>query len=85
MQALKTHPRDEQENRFLLRRAERLYAELPLRERQLLDGLLSGFEEVLELRDKEAIEKYVEQLREFVAAYDTDHDEDDAEGFENEW
>jgi molecular chaperone HscC len=70
MQALKAHPREDAVNRLLLRRAERLYQELPMRERQLLDSLLAGFEEVLELRDAEAIDRYREELQAFVSTYD---------------
>jgi molecular chaperone HscC len=76
MQALKLHPREDAVNRFLLRRAERLYAELPLREREVLDGLLSGFEEVLELRDAEAMERYRNSLEEFLARFER-YGEDD--------
>lgn len=82
MQALKIHPRDETTNRYLLRRAERLYAELPLRERRILDHLLHGFESVLEIRDQAAMEKYREELHEFLKSYDAESEEEgDANDF----
>src|SRR5690606_13805871 len=43
MQRLKTHPREETVNRFLLKRAERVYRELPLLERERLADLMDGF------------------------------------------
>jgi molecular chaperone HscC len=70
MQALKTHPREETENRFLLRRAERVYQELPSLERGLLARMLDGFEEALELRDVEAIDRHREALAEFLERFD---------------
>lgn len=76
MQAMKLHPREDAINRFLLRRAERLYAELPLGEREALEGLLNGFEEVLELRDAEAIERYRNSLEEFLARFERYSDDE---------
>ena len=45
MQRLKTSPRDLEVNRLLLRRGERVYAELAHLERELLSHLIDGFEE----------------------------------------
>ncbi len=70
MQALKTHPREETVNRFLVRRAERIYQELPLFERRLLEQLISGFEEALELREPDAISRNREALEEFLERHD---------------
>ena len=72
MAALKLHPRDEAVNRYLIRRAERLYQELPLAERRFLDSLLSGLEEALELRDPAAIESNREALEGFLNHFDTE-------------
>ncbi len=55
MQQLKTHPRDETANRFLLKRAERVYRELPLLERERLADLLDGFEAALEMHETEEV------------------------------
>ena len=72
MAALKIHPRDDAVNRYAIRRAERLYQELPLAERRFLDSLLSGFEEALEIRDAAAIESNREALEGFLNQYDTE-------------
>lgn len=77
MAELKTHPRDEAVNRFLVLRAERLYQELPLAERRFLDGLLTGFEEAMELRDPAAIESNRSALEQFLNSFDSeDHNEE---------
>ena len=77
MAALKAHPRDEAVNRYLIRKAERLYQELPLTERRYLDSLLSGLEEALELRDPNAIESNREALESFLNQFDTeDHNKE---------
>lgn len=71
MQALKAHPRDEEENRLLLKWAERLYMELPYRERNRLDQLITGFEEVLESQDQAQIKLFAEELGAFLKAFDS--------------
>src|SRR5262249_26900895 len=43
MERLKTHPREETTNRFLIRRAERVFQELSLEGREILGRLLDGF------------------------------------------
>jgi molecular chaperone HscC len=75
MQALKTHPREETVNRFLLRRAERVYQELPLLERQLLAEMLDGFEVALDIGQAEVIGRHQKALEEFLARYDRGEDE----------
>ena len=74
MQKLKTHPRDETENRYLLRWADRLYRELPLDLREQLDMLLTGFEASMEEHDKETVSRHREALQQFLSAFDTDSD-----------
>lgn len=66
MAKLKAHPREESTNRFLLRRAERLYQELPMDGRTILGQLLDGFEEALDSQDAEAIERHREALQGFL-------------------
>lgn len=65
---LKIHPREQEENRLLLLRGERMYEERTGNDRVLLDLWLRSFEEVLNSRDAGAIEdarrKLKEQLRE---------------------
>jgi molecular chaperone HscC len=79
LQKLKTHPREEAANRFLLKRAERVYQELPLREREFLSRLLDGFEEALELQEAETIERNREALQQFLDQVDQGPQDDDDE------
>lgn len=72
MQKLKRHPRDDEPNRLLLHRAERLYTELALAEQRQLEQILDGFEESLELNDKEAIDRYREALQFFLDEHDNE-------------
>jgi len=71
MQSLKASSRDDAANQALLKRAERLYEELPLAAQQYLGELLDGFEATLELGEKDAIERYREALQEFLDANDS--------------
>jgi molecular chaperone HscC len=83
MAKLKTHPREETPNRFLIRRAERVYQELSLHAREELGELLDGFEGALELQDQEAIGRYREALETFL-----DRHEGGDQGFDrsgSEW
>lgn len=66
MAKLKTHPREETANRFLLRRAERIYQELSIEGREILGQFLDGFEGALEMRDLEAIDRHRLALQEFL-------------------
>ena len=70
MEALKTRPREEAANRYLLRRAERLFGEIGADQRTILGELLDGFEAALEIGDPEAIERHREALRSFLDALD---------------
>ena len=67
MAKLKTHPREEQGNRLLMKRAERIFAELPLEGRQILGQLLDAFEGALEMQDAVAIENCRTTLEEFLS------------------
>jgi molecular chaperone HscC len=70
MQKLKTHPREETANRFLLRRAERVFQELSLDQRAILGSLIDGFEDAIEIQDMEAIERHRETLQLFLDRHD---------------
>lgn len=70
MQALKTNPREDAANRALLKRAGRVYEELPLTEQAFLGQLLDGFEEALELAREDAIAVHREAVREFLDRFD---------------
>jgi molecular chaperone HscC len=84
MEKFKTHPREEAVNRLLLRRAERLYQELPLEGRVILGQLLDGFEDALAKQNEEAIDRNRTPLQEFIERADagwsdngTGNDDDD--------
>jgi molecular chaperone HscC len=85
MTKLKTHPRSETANRFLLRRAERIFQELPADQRQYLSQLLDGFETALELREAEAIERFRNVLQEFLDRHDQGTDPDSSEDDHDNW
>jgi molecular chaperone HscC len=80
MQALKSHPREDAVNRLLLRRAERLFAELPAPARTILGDLLDGFEEALELNDPAAVERHRQELRRFLDRHEPGMEGDDERG-----
>jgi molecular chaperone HscC len=77
MQSLKLHPREDSRNRFLIRRAERVLADLPLVEREQLDGLLTVFEGALENQDPAEVERWAAVISEFLTRHDPDADERD--------
>jgi molecular chaperone HscC len=70
MAALKQHPREETANHFLLRRAERVYRELPQHSRIQLADLLDGFEQSLADRDPAVIQRFREEIEIFLSAHD---------------
>jgi molecular chaperone HscC len=72
MSAIKTHPREETVNRFLIKRAERLYQELSVFHRDHLAELLDGFESVLDIQDREAIDRYRNEMEIFLSQFDSE-------------
>jgi molecular chaperone HscC len=83
MEKLKTHPREEAVNRFLIKRAERAYQELSREGRELLGQLVDGFEAALNLQDAEAIERHRVALQQFLDRHDTGLEDDS--GGEDDW
>ena len=79
MQTLKLHPRDETANRFLIRRAERVFRELPQFAREQLADLLDGFEQALGEQEKDAIARFRDELELFLSRFDVTGDEDGGE------
>ncbi len=75
MEKLKTHPREEEANRYLLARAERVFKELSADRRRALGELMDGFEGVLESQDQEAIARWRQELEIFLAAHDPSGDD----------
>jgi molecular chaperone HscC len=70
MQELKSDPREDHANRHLLKKADRLYRELPADLRLYLESLLTGFEEALQLQDLSAIEANRTSLEQFMSRFD---------------
>jgi molecular chaperone HscC len=83
MQSLKTHPRDEARNRFLMKRADRVYQELPLIEQSTLDDLMDGFEAALQSQDPEMINQFREALEIYLSRWEPDNSSD-SEGPRND-
>lgn len=71
LQELKADPREDQVNRHLIKRAERIYQELSGDPRRLLESLLGGFEDALALQDPSAIESNREALETFLNHVDS--------------
>ncbi len=63
---LKQNPRDDEENRLLLLRGERLYEESTSRDRQVIDESLMQFEQVLKSRGRAEIERARKRLSEIL-------------------
>jgi molecular chaperone HscC len=70
LQELKADPREDQGNRHLIKRAERIYQELSGDPRLLLETLLGGFEEALAMQDPSAIEMNRSALQKFLDHFD---------------
>ena len=70
MQQLKPDPQEEQANRHLLKKADRLHRELPANLRKVLESLLTGFEEALQMQDPLAIENNRGELEAFLSRFD---------------
>jgi molecular chaperone HscC len=85
MDKLKTHPREEAVNRLLLRRAERVYQELSLEQRDRLGQLLDGFEAALSLQDPASITRHRDILQEFLDRHDRGPDNPRPEGPDDDW
>ena len=78
MSKLKIHPREVSANRFLLKRAERLFEELPSMLRDELGSLMDYFENSLDSQEPDDIEVARQQLEIFLSVHDPlDDDEDD--------
>jgi molecular chaperone HscC len=76
MEKLKLNPREDSKNRYLIKRAERLYEELGLQERTHLGELLDGFEESLASQDPEVIERYRKTLAAYLDHFDPEHEDE---------
>lgn len=63
LSALKIHPREQEANRLLMMRGERLYEEATGDIRKSIDLMLSDFEAVLNKQEKPAIEQAAKELK----------------------
>lgn len=72
---LKIHPRDQEENRLLIFKGERLYEESLGAERIVIDMNLQEFESVLDTRDESLIKEARKKFKMFLNKYET-KDED---------
>jgi len=66
LESLKVHPRDKDENRFLLARAERLYEEHVGDDRLFLSQEILAFEALLDKQDEREIRDYAVRLSEIL-------------------
>ena len=64
------HPREQQENVYLLEKAKRLYEEYLGDQRQTIGHALAQFERVLEGQDPTAIRRAQKEFGEFLEHYD---------------
>lgn len=72
LEALKIHPRDQEENKLLMFRGDRMYEEATGDKRRLIQHRMTEFEAVLDKQNKSDIEKAREELKEFLDAIEED-------------
>jgi molecular chaperone HscC len=69
---LKIHPRDREENRAVMARAERLYEEYLDEIREMIGRRIDAFQEVLEGQDPKAVEEARKQLENWLEQVESD-------------
>jgi molecular chaperone HscC len=70
LRALKRHPRDEEENRYLVERAKRLYEDRLGEQREAIQAWLGQFEQALDTQDPRVIRQARQQMREALDSID---------------
>ena len=75
LKSLKVHPRDEAKNRFILRKAERVFKELDQNSKYELEYILDAFESAIESQDKSLTEKMRLEVEKVLKKFDVDFDE----------
>ena len=70
LQALKRHPRDEADNRYLIERAKRLFEDRLGNDRTMLQDWLAQFEAVLQTQDERLIRQARQQFKEALDSID---------------
>ena len=63
---LKIHPRDREENRYLLLLGERIYEESLGEKRQMIEAELHKYEQALDSYESAAIDRAKEEFRDFL-------------------
>ncbi|MBE5935981.1 MAG: molecular chaperone HscC [Lachnospiraceae bacterium] len=71
---LKISPRDEEKNKHILFRAERLYEELLGDDRIKIERYISDLEDALDMKDKLLIERKREELKNFMTLIEEEND-----------
>ena len=72
LESLKIHPREQEENKLLMFRGDRMYEEATGDRRRLIQQRMTEFEAILDKQDKNAISKAREELKEFLDAMEED-------------
>ena len=80
MAKLKIHPREKTANRFVIKRAERLFQELPSFLRDQLGMFLDVFESSLDSQNPQEIDEVRNQLEIFLSVHDRIDDDSDNSG-----
>lgn len=70
--ALKIHPRDQEENKLLLFRGDRMYEEATGDLRHIIEGKMNKFEEILDKQNRDDIASARQALREFLDSIEED-------------
>ena len=70
IRALKIHPRDKQENAYLIARAKRLYEDRLGRERQDISHALTRFEALLDSQDEVLIRQHNREFKSYLDSID---------------
>ncbi len=70
--SLKIHPRDQEENKLLMLRGDRMYEEAVGDVRQLIESRMRIFEEILDKQNPDEIRTAREELREFLDSIEED-------------
>ncbi len=72
LSALKIHPREQEENKLLLLRGDRMYEEATGDVRQIIEAKMTVFESILDKQNKPDIEKARTELKEFLDSIEED-------------
>ncbi len=71
---IKIHPREQEENKLLLSRGERIYEESIGETRNKVAKLLEWFEEILDKQDRREIEEAAKEVKKYLDDLDDERD-----------